>query len=175
MTPDTTDHVAMMSATELLRHFRRRTLSPVEAVRACLERIESLDPIVNAFRLVDADRALDCARQSEARWQRGEPRGLLEGVPSTVKDQWLALGWPTLKGSRTVTDCDQDLEKLRLDYLGAVTPEQRKMSMEAIAARFFDVLPYIPIGNFSRPLAFRKDVTGILHAPVLVLWNVEKP
>ncbi len=46
--------------------------------------------------------------------------------------------------------------------------------MDSIAARFNEVLPYIPIGNFSRPTAYCKTVSGILQAPVLVLWNVSK-
>ena len=46
--------------------------------------------------------------------------------------------------------------------------------MDSIAAHFNEVLPYIPIGNFSRPIAYRKTVSGILRAPVLVLWNVTK-
>ena len=57
--------------------------------------------------MTDPDTALAAARASEARWQRGEPCGLLDGVPSTSKDQWLSKGWTALKGSRTVTDCDR--------------------------------------------------------------------
>ncbi len=95
---------AMLSATELTKLYRRRSLSPVEATRAALDRIEARNAAVNAFRMTDPEAALAAARASEARWQRGAPCGLLDGVPSTIKDQWLAVGWTTLKGSRTITD-----------------------------------------------------------------------
>jgi aspartyl-tRNA(Asn)/glutamyl-tRNA(Gln) amidotransferase subunit A len=93
---------AALSATELLRLYRARQLSPVEATRAVLARIERFDPVVNAFCLVDGDLALAAARASEARWQRGEPCGLVDGVPATIKDLILTEGWPTLRGSLAV-------------------------------------------------------------------------
>jgi aspartyl-tRNA(Asn)/glutamyl-tRNA(Gln) amidotransferase subunit A len=95
---------ALLPATALVDAFRRRTLSPVEATQAALDRITARNETVNAFRLVDAEGALAAARLSEQRWRRGEPIGLLDGVPSTIKDQWMVKGWSTPKGSRTVTD-----------------------------------------------------------------------
>lgn len=92
--------VAFLSAAELLEKFRSKELSPVEAAEACLAQIDKYDPAVNAFCLVDADRTLDQARRSEQRWQSGEPAGLLDGVPAAVKDVFLTIGWPTLKGSK---------------------------------------------------------------------------
>ncbi|HSK41560.1 MAG TPA: amidase, partial [Arenibaculum sp.] len=93
---------AMLSASDLVRHYRRGTLSPVEATQACLDRIGRFDAAVNAFCLVDEESALASARASEARWRSGHPCGLLDGVPTTVKDLVLTRGWPTLRGSRTV-------------------------------------------------------------------------
>ena len=69
-------------------------------------RIEKVNPEINAFCLVDADAALASARGSEARWQRGEPIGPLDGVPTSIKDLILTRGWPTRRGSFTV-DPDQ--------------------------------------------------------------------
>jgi aspartyl-tRNA(Asn)/glutamyl-tRNA(Gln) amidotransferase subunit A len=91
---------AALSAVELLGLYRRKALSPVETVRAVLARIERFDPAVNAFCLVDAEGALAAARAAEARWQRGAPVGLLDGVPAAIKDIVLTRGWPTLRGSR---------------------------------------------------------------------------
>jgi aspartyl-tRNA(Asn)/glutamyl-tRNA(Gln) amidotransferase subunit A len=89
--------------TELIGQFRDRTLSPVEAVRLAYDRIRRVEPTLNAFcHIADEAESLKLARDSEARWQRGEPRGALDGVPITVKDALLTQGWPTLKGSRTV-------------------------------------------------------------------------
>ena len=101
---------SLMPATELIAHYRAGELSPVEAAEAALSRIEALNPKLNAFNLVDAEAALAAARESEARWQRGEPCGLLDGVPLSVKDILLTKGWPTLRGSRTI-DPQQDWDE----------------------------------------------------------------
>ncbi len=96
------DDVVWLSATELLAAYRAGTLSPVEATQAVLDRAVQLAPVLNAFCLIDAEAALQAARASEARWRRGEPLGLLDGVPVSVKDIILTRGWPTLRGSRTI-------------------------------------------------------------------------
>ncbi len=104
--PSATASSRACTATELLDLYRRGEASPVEATTAVLERIERVNPAINAFCLVDADAALASARGSEARWQRGEPIGLLDGVPTSIKDLILTRGWPTRRGSFTV-DPDQ--------------------------------------------------------------------
>ena len=98
--------ICMMGARELVARYRTRELSPVEATQAALDRIEALDGTYNAFCVVDAERALADARAAEARWAKGEPLGLIDGVPATVKDLILAKGWPTLRGSRAI-EADQ--------------------------------------------------------------------
>ncbi len=94
----------MLSATRLLRLYRTRHLSPVEATEAALRRIARWNPPLNAYCHVDPDAALAAARESEARWLAGRPLGVLDGVPTSIKDQWLARGWPTRKGSHTIRD-----------------------------------------------------------------------
>jgi len=95
-----------LSAAELLALYRSGQLSPVEATQAILDRIARLNPLVNAYCVVDPDAALADARASEARWQRhrheGAPVGALDGVPTSIKDLILTRGWPTLRGSRTI-------------------------------------------------------------------------
>ena len=95
-------HLADLSATELAGLYRTGRASPVDATRACLARIDALNPKLNAFCLVDAEHALRSARESQARWSAGTPIGPLDGVPVSVKDLLLTEGWPTLRGSRTV-------------------------------------------------------------------------
>ena len=97
----TTD-LADCSAVELMRLYASKQASPLEAVRACLARIDKLDRAVNGFCLRDDEAALTQARASEARWQKGTPCGWVDGVPTTIKDLYLSKGWPTLRGSRTV-------------------------------------------------------------------------
>jgi len=94
--------LADCTATELLAMYRARQASPVEATHAVLARIERVNPKLLAFCHVAGDEAVESARASEARWQRGEPIGALDGVPTSIKDLILTKGWPTLRGSRTV-------------------------------------------------------------------------
>ncbi|TCK26504.1 amidase [Pseudonocardia endophytica] len=94
---------ADLSATELLAGYRSGEISPVQATRDALDRIERHDGAVNAFCLVDAESAMAQAKDSEARWQAGEPRGALDGVPTSIKDMLLTIGWPTRRGSTTTS------------------------------------------------------------------------
>lgn len=96
------DDFAWLSASELIDGYRLRRFSPVEVTRALLARIDRLDPLLNCLCLVDPEAALRDAFASEARWSRGAPVGLLDGVPVGIKDLILTRGWPTLRGSRTV-------------------------------------------------------------------------
>lgn len=93
------DDLLDLSASALSEAFESRELSPVEVTRAALDRVGELDPVLNAFVLVDEAAALAQARASEARWAAGEPVGLLDGVPGTIKDLIMAQGWPTRRGS----------------------------------------------------------------------------
>jgi aspartyl-tRNA(Asn)/glutamyl-tRNA(Gln) amidotransferase subunit A len=98
------DDITRLSATDLLARYRRGELSPVEATGAVLERIEATNQAANAYCLVAADEALASAAASERRWRAGEPAGLLDGVPVSVKDLLLTRGWPTRRGSRTIDE-----------------------------------------------------------------------
>ncbi len=94
--------LALMSAVDLLAQYRAKKLSPVEVAKSALARIARLNPRFNAFCLVDEAAALASARASEARWMKGQPIGLVDGVPATVKDLLITKGWPTLRGSKAV-------------------------------------------------------------------------
>jgi aspartyl-tRNA(Asn)/glutamyl-tRNA(Gln) amidotransferase subunit A len=96
------DTLCWLSAEALLQHYRSGSLSPVEVTQAVLERAERSQPVLNAFCVLDPEAALASARASQARWQRGEPQGLLDGVPVTIKDIVLTRGWPTRRGSHTI-------------------------------------------------------------------------
>ncbi|MEV8430346.1 amidase [Streptomyces chartreusis] len=93
-----------LTAVQLLDGYRKGDFSPLDATRAALERAERIQPEVNAFVRLTADEALARAGESAERWRRGEPAGLLDGVPVTVKDILLLRGSPTLRGSKTVAD-----------------------------------------------------------------------
>jgi aspartyl-tRNA(Asn)/glutamyl-tRNA(Gln) amidotransferase subunit A len=91
-----------LSATELLALYRRKAVSPVEAAKAVLNRIEAMNPVLNAFCFLDSKATLKSAKESEQRWLKGAPQGLLDGVPASIKDLIVSKGWPTLRGSKTV-------------------------------------------------------------------------
>ena len=90
---------ALMTAEELLGHYARRSLSPVEVLQAVTERVARYNPGINAFAVM-APQALAAAGESEARWRAGRPLGMLDGVPVTVKDLVDLAGHPTRRGSR---------------------------------------------------------------------------
>src|SRR5437867_4775860 len=96
-----TSDLLALSATDLIRLYQTRELSPVEVARAVLTGIDALNPVLNAFSFVAPD-ILAMARESEARWLQNQPKGMLDGVPVSIKDLLLTKGWPTLRGSRTV-------------------------------------------------------------------------
>jgi aspartyl-tRNA(Asn)/glutamyl-tRNA(Gln) amidotransferase subunit A len=88
-----------MSALEMLRLYGTRELSPVEAMKSVIERVEAYEPHIHATYLYAPERALKEARASEARWARAEPIGPLDGVPATVKDNIATKGEPKPVGT----------------------------------------------------------------------------
>ena len=94
------DELAYLSASRLAEMIRRRELSPVELVRACLDRIERRNPAVNAFVTVCADQALDQARAAERAVVAGEQLGPLHGLPMAAKDLDPVAGIRTTRASR---------------------------------------------------------------------------
>jgi aspartyl-tRNA(Asn)/glutamyl-tRNA(Gln) amidotransferase subunit A len=88
-----------MSALELLRLYRTRELSPVEAMTSVIARVEAYEPHIHATWLYTPERALREARASEARWAKGAPIGPLDGLPVTVKDNIATRGDPTPVGT----------------------------------------------------------------------------
>jgi aspartyl-tRNA(Asn)/glutamyl-tRNA(Gln) amidotransferase subunit A len=88
------------SMTELARMIATKTVSPVEVVRAHLERIAALDGGLKSYITVCAERALDAARAAEAKLVSGEARGPLHGVPYALKDLYDTVGVATTGGSR---------------------------------------------------------------------------
>ncbi len=79
------DSLTHRSAREMARMVRDKKISPVELVQAHLDRIEQLNPQLNALISVDSTRALDAARKAEAAVMQGAALGPLHGVPVTIK------------------------------------------------------------------------------------------
>jgi Asp-tRNA(Asn)/Glu-tRNA(Gln) amidotransferase A subunit family amidase len=87
------------SAVELRRLIGSRQLSPVELMDACIARIESFNPAINAIAATDFERARQAARDAEAAVMRGAPLGPLHGLPLGVKDLQDTAGLLTTYGN----------------------------------------------------------------------------
>ncbi len=87
------------SLAALAAAYRSGELSPVEVVRASLDRIEEVNPSINAIYLVDEETAMSRAEESHRRWRAGEPLGPLDGITTTTKDSLATRGLPGYRGS----------------------------------------------------------------------------
>src|SRR4029077_11121653 len=88
-----------LSLAEAAQLVRRKKISPVELTQACLDRIEKLNPSLNAFITVTAESALAGARSAEAQISRDGWKGPLHGIPIALKDLLDTAGVPTTAGS----------------------------------------------------------------------------
>jgi peptide/nickel transport system substrate-binding protein len=77
-------------------------------------------------------------------------------------DAW--FGWPK----------DDQLEQLRTQWLKAKDLEERQEIAAKIQQRAFEVVPYVPTGQYEAKTAFRKNIKGFTSAPALFMWNIEK-
>ena len=95
----TDQDLCFFPATLLVQMIRAKQVSPVEVMQAIINRVERLEPKINAFAYFDGDRALDRAKVAEAQLARGEAQGALFGLPVTIKDLAVTGDMPTERGS----------------------------------------------------------------------------
>jgi Asp-tRNA(Asn)/Glu-tRNA(Gln) amidotransferase A subunit family amidase len=141
------------SISETQEKLRKRELSPVEVVKAHLERVQELQPKLNAFVHFDAESALARARKAEAAFVRSEELQALAGITLTVKSSMDVAGWPCPAGSL-----------LRKDYVP---------TMDAAAVARLEAAGAILLGNTNTPeflMAYETDnrLTGKTSNP----WNL---
>ena len=109
--------------TEIAALIEARELSPTEATRASLERIDALDGRLKSYATVMADHAIEAARRAESEIAAGEYRGPLHGVPIAVKDLCFTDGVRTMGGSKVYADHVPGFDSTvvaRLESAGAV-------------------------------------------------------
>ena len=94
------DDLIFLSATDLARLIREKSVSSVEVVKAHLSRIEAVNPAVNAVVQLTTDTALEEARKSDRDLAYGQLKGPLHGVPMTIKDSFETRGVLTTAGTK---------------------------------------------------------------------------
>ncbi len=145
--------IAFAGAARQAEMVRAGEVSPTELVRLYLERIERLDPRLNSFRVVLAERALLEAEQAEGRLKGGEERPLL-GVPIALKDEVDLAGELTTRGTDAYTEpakADSEMVR-RLREAGAIVLGKT-------------LLPELAICGFTESASF-----GVTHNP----WNLQR-
>ena len=115
--------LCLKPASELRKLFALKKLSPVELLKAQIDRIEALNGLVNCITFRHFDEALKAAAESEARYMRGEPRPL-EGLTVALKDEHNRTGWAVTMGSLIYKDAPPATENAAivdmLEAAGAV-------------------------------------------------------
>jgi aspartyl-tRNA(Asn)/glutamyl-tRNA(Gln) amidotransferase subunit A len=112
-----------LSASELAAAYGRSTMTPREVVAATLERVEAVNPRLNALITLDEYGARAAADASAERWRAGQARGPLDGVPITIKDSLFVAGLCATWGSRLYADHVPHTDEMpvaRLREAGAV-------------------------------------------------------
>ena len=113
----THDELCYHPISELAGLIAKRDLSPVELTQAYLERIERLDPQLNSYITVTADRALQDAKAAEADILQHGPKSPLHGIPMAHKDIAATQGIPTTSGSKVFEHHVPDANATVIDHL----------------------------------------------------------
>jgi aspartyl-tRNA(Asn)/glutamyl-tRNA(Gln) amidotransferase subunit A len=144
-----TDELGFMTIAEASRQVERKQLSPVELTTALIRRTEALDPRLNAYLLLTADRALDQAHRAEQEIVAGHYRGPMHGIPFGLKDIYATAGIRTTGHSRVCIDTvpSADATTVRKLYeTGAVLTGKLATHEFAHGGPSFD-LPWPPARN----------------------------
>jgi len=115
----TTD-LCFLPAETLAAMIRRKELSPIELMEASLARIDAVNPTLNAFVQLDAERGMAEARAQAERIAKGEDLGPLGGLPFGVKDLENAEGFRNTAGSRAFADRQSERDDVHVARLRAV-------------------------------------------------------
>ena len=146
----TNEELCFTPATELARRICDKSVSPVEITRAVLERVERLNPKLNAICTLTAESALDAARAAEFAVMRGDHLGPLHGIPVTIKDLAMTRGVRTMAGSHVFSERLPEIDHLHVERLRAAG---------AIS------IGKTTVSEFGWSGVSRSPLTGITHNP----------
>ena len=63
---------------------------------------------------------------------------------------------------------------MRIEYIRESDPAKQRALLEKMHAELWNYMPYVPLGQFKQPFAWRKNITGVMKTNTLVYWNIEK-
>jgi aspartyl-tRNA(Asn)/glutamyl-tRNA(Gln) amidotransferase subunit A len=106
-----------LSASELARQIRQKTITPVEVAQAFLDRMDALEPELDAWVRVDRETVLADAQQRQTDLDSGADTGPLHGVPIGIKDIYNIAGIPTTCGSKVYADFVPDETAVTINLL----------------------------------------------------------
>jgi aspartyl-tRNA(Asn)/glutamyl-tRNA(Gln) amidotransferase subunit A len=149
-----TDDLVWRSAVELAGLIRSKQLSPVEVTDTILDRIEALNPRLNAYCLVTADLARVLAREAEIAVMKGEPLGALHGLPVSLKDVIFTKGIRTTGGSRLFSEA---------------VPEEDAVAVGRLRAAGAVILGKTNTSEFGHKAITTNPMFGVTRNP----WNLE--
>ena len=101
---------------------------------------------------------------STLRWRLLSASAALSAAFLNATCDKATFGWP----------CDETLEKLRDQFAKETDPAKQKAIAEQVQLRVLEYPTHVPLGQFTTPTALRSNVNGLVSAPSLALWNVEK-
>src|SRR5499427_3549165 len=144
-----TEELGFLTIAEAARRIERKELSPVELTNTLIRRAEALDPQINAYLWLTAERALDQAKSAEREIMAGACRGPMHGIPFGLKDIYATAGIRTTGHSMicldTVPSADATTVK-KLYEAGAVLTGKLATHEFAHGGPSFD-LPWPPARN----------------------------
>ena len=117
------EDICFMSAYDMLDTIKRQELTSEDITEALIERIEKINPIVNAYCTTTFDLAREMAKNADNAVKKGEPLGVLHGIPTSIKDLMMTKGIRTTYGSLLHEDFipeEDDVAVIRLKEAGAV-------------------------------------------------------
>jgi amidase len=146
--------LCFQSALHIAAQLRRREIGAVECLEYFRERVERLNPALNALVVLDWERAAEAARQADRTLAQGLPCGPLHGVPMTIKESFDVAGLPTTWGDPTLSHVAtrDDLVVERLKAAGAVI-----FGKTNVPFRLLDFQSY-------------NDIYGVTHNP----WDLTR-
>jgi Asp-tRNA(Asn)/Glu-tRNA(Gln) amidotransferase A subunit family amidase len=149
------DDICFMPAYEMAERIRSQELTSLEITETIIERIEKINPIINAYCTTTFDLARNMAKKADELVKRGEKIGLLNGIPISIKDLMQTKGIRTTLGSRLYED---------------FIPDQNDIAVQRLIDAGCVILGKTNTPEFGVPALTNNFIFGETKCP----WDIEK-